>query len=47
MNRIDNDNVHQGLKNVFGDENIDSSPCMVGEKVGKPFFVCEVHSLMQ
>jgi hypothetical protein len=29
-----NDNICQGLKIVYGDDNIHSSLCMVGEKVG-------------
>jgi len=33
MNSINNDNVHQGLKIVFGDNNINLFLCMVGEKV--------------
>jgi hypothetical protein len=39
----DNDNVCQSLKIVSSDDNIHSSPCMVGEKSGKPFFVRELH----
>ncbi len=34
MSWIDNENVRQGSKTVFGDDNIHSSLCMVGEKVG-------------
>jgi hypothetical protein len=32
-NRINNDNVCQGLKIISSDENIHSSSCVVGEKV--------------
>jgi hypothetical protein len=34
LHHINNDNVHQGSKIVFGDDNIHSFPCMAGEKVG-------------
>jgi hypothetical protein len=37
MSRINNDNVHQGSKIVFGDDNIHSFSCMAGEKVGNLF----------
>ncbi len=33
MSWIDNDNVYQGLKTIYGDDNIHSSSCVVGEKV--------------
>jgi hypothetical protein len=33
-NLISNDNVYQGLKIVFGDDNIHSSLCMAREKLG-------------
>jgi hypothetical protein len=31
---INNDNIRHSLKIVFGDDNIYSSPCIAGEKVG-------------
>jgi hypothetical protein len=34
MSWIDNENVRQGSKTIFGDDNIHSSLCMVGAKVG-------------
>jgi len=34
MSQISNDNIRQCSKTVFSDDNIRSSPCMVGEKVG-------------
>jgi hypothetical protein len=37
MSRIDNDNVFQGLKIVFGDNNIHLFQSMVREKVGNLF----------
>jgi hypothetical protein len=37
MSRIDNDNVFQGLKIVFGDNNIHLFPSMAREKVGNLF----------
>jgi len=33
ISRINNDNVHQGSKTIFGDDNIHLSLCVVGEKV--------------
>ncbi len=33
INQIGNDNVCQGSKIIFGDDNIHSSSCVVGEKV--------------
>ncbi len=36
-NRINNDNVRQGWKIVFDDDNIHSSLCMAREKVGNLF----------
>ncbi len=35
--RINNDNIHQGPKTISSDDNIHSSPCMVGENVGNLF----------
>jgi hypothetical protein len=34
MSWIDNENIHQASKTIFGDDNIHSSLCVVGEKVG-------------
>ncbi len=36
-NQISNDNICQGLKVVFGDDNIRLSSCVVGEKVRNQF----------
>jgi hypothetical protein len=46
INRINNDNVYQGLKTTFGDDNIHSSLRMVRGKGGKPLSVREFHSPM-
>jgi hypothetical protein len=45
MNRINNDNVRQGSKMVFGNDNIHSFPCMVREKAGN--FFLYVSSILQ
>ncbi len=37
MSQISNDNIRQGSKIVFGDDNIHSSSCVVGEKVKNLF----------
>jgi len=37
MSQISNDNIRQSSKTVSSDDNIHSSPCMMGEKVGKLF----------
>jgi len=42
--QIDNDDVCQGLKIIFGDDNIHSSPHMPGEKGEKSLSIHELHS---
>jgi len=37
MNQINNDNIRQGSKIVYGNDNIHSFMCMAGEKVGNLF----------
>jgi hypothetical protein len=41
MSRIDNDNIRQSSKTIYGDDNIHLSLCVVGGKGEKPLSVCE------
>jgi len=46
MSRIDNDNIRQSSKTIYGDDNIHLSSCVVGGKGEKPLSVCEFQSPM-
>jgi hypothetical protein len=37
INSINNDNVHQGLKSIYSDDNFHSFPFMARKKVGNLF----------